>query len=289
MSYLPRTAPALIARPSAKEEEALQLGTNPISARHSTNTWSPATQCSCFTIPPKTTSRSVLSMPEIRNFRSIKFKLFADTLNSRPESLYVGYMQNFVTGIGLLFGVVGIGLTIYYERKAVRIDRLRKSLEWSDLQVAATELASRISKTESPAAIIAPNLAAASFCNLLASQIGEQPPVFVGIRTWKDDPHSSISPPSYFNFETSKCFVSIPRDVADFKNGTILFVDDFVMSGDFLEKLSEILFDAGVPESRFKSASIVVTKVAIKNHKAPDFYWWETEDDEFYFPWGKAR
>jgi hypothetical protein len=61
------------------------------------------------------------------------------------------------------------------------------------------------------------------------------------------------------------------------------------MSGDFLEKLRTRLVEEGVDPARIKSASIAVTKVAIKNKKAPDYYWWEAADDDFYFPWGKAR
>ncbi|OKH81353.1 hypothetical protein EB75_17110 [Mycobacterium sp. ST-F2] len=61
------------------------------------------------------------------------------------------------------------------------------------------------------------------------------------------------------------------------------------MSGDFLDSLIEALLRLDVKPDRIRSAAIAATKVAVKNHKAPDYYWWLAEDDDFYFPWGKAR
>jgi len=80
----------------------------------------------------------------------------------------------------------------------------------------------------------------------------------------------------------------VPNAPARYGEGDILIVDDFVMSGDFLEALKKQLVEAGVVASRIRSASIAVTRVAIRNHKAPDYYWWTADDDDFYFPWGKA-
>jgi hypothetical protein len=61
------------------------------------------------------------------------------------------------------------------------------------------------------------------------------------------------------------------------------------MSGDFLDSLKQVLVDSGVSNDRIRSVSIATTKIAVKNHKAPDYFWWHAEDDDFFFPWGKAR
>jgi hypoxanthine phosphoribosyltransferase len=198
-------------------------------------------------------------------------------------------MQDIITAVGLIIGFAGVGLTIYYQRRSVRFDKLRKSLDWADLQVAASELAKDISAVGQIAAIVTPSLAGATFANLLADQIGGQPPVYVGIRIWKGDDHPDLAPNAYLNFDTNKWLVSIPKEITTYREGIILFVDDFVMSGDFLERFANRLVKEGVDREQIRSASVAVTRVAIKNHKAPTFYWWVADDDEFYFPWGKAR
>lgn len=57
------------------------------------------------------------------------------------------------------------------------------------------------------------------------------------------------------------------------------------MSGDFISTLEQTLVDNGVLADRVMSVTIATTRVAISNHKAPNFYWWVADDDNFYFPW----
>ena len=170
-----------------------------------------------------------------------------------------------------------------------RLNLLRKRLEWADVQAAATDVARRITRDCTPVALITPGLTGATFANLLVEGLPGQPPVFVGTSTWKDATHGTVVAGDSFEFETNKWLVTVPRAPLLYAGGTLLIVDAFVMSGDFLEKLRTRLVEEGVDPARIKSASIAVTKVAIKNKKAPDYYWWEAADDDFYFPWGKAR
>ncbi|NAS24597.1 hypothetical protein GT755_23265 [Herbidospora sp. NEAU-GS84] len=190
---------------------------------------------------------------------------------------------------GVVTGIAGIALTIYYARKAERLNKMRKRLEWADIQTAASDLGQQIKRDISPVAVVTPGLPGATFANLISSDFAMQPPVYVGNRTWKDDPHNFVPTADSFVFDTKKWIVTIPKAVTRHENGVILIIDDFVMSGDFLDSLCSTLVQAGVPRERIRSAAITVTKVAIKNHKAPDYYWWIADNDEFFFPWGKAR
>ena len=190
---------------------------------------------------------------------------------------------------GLLVGVVGVILTIYYSRKADEINLKRKRLEWPDIQAASTDLARRIKKDFIPSAIVTPGLTGATFANLLIEQFPNQPPVFVGTRTWKDEPHGDIPREDSFTIETKKWYVTIPASIAKYVDGPILIVDDFAMSGDFMDMLRQKLVETGISKESIRSATIAVTKVAIRNHKGPDYYWWVADDDDFFFPWGKAR
>lgn len=196
-----------------------------------------------------------------------------------------------VLGIGSLFvALIGAVLTVYYARKSERLNKLRKRLEWSDLQAAANDLGKKIKKDSVPVAIVTPGLTGATFANLLVSEFPSQPPVFVGTRTWKEDPYTAIPSQDSFVIETKKWLVTIPRAIVDYKEeGDILIVDDFVMSGDFLDAFRSALISEGVSADRIKSASVAVTKVAVKNHKGPDYYWWLADDDNFFLPWGKAK
>ena len=74
-----------------------------------------------------------------------------------------------------------------------------------------------------------------------------------------------------------------------YKDGSIFVIDDFVMSGDFLTTLRERLVDSGSAVERIRTASAAVTRVALRNHEAPEYYWWLADSDDFYFPWGRAK
>lgn len=190
---------------------------------------------------------------------------------------------------GFITGVVGLVLTVYYARKAEELNLMRKRLEWADLQAAANDLGRRIKAEFPPTAIIAPGLPGATFANLLSAEFDNQPPVFVGTRTWREDPHDPVESSGSFLFTTAKWIVTIPMAVLRYRDGNILIVDDFVMSGDFLERLRERLVNEGVAADRVRAASVAVTRVALKNHKAPEYYWWLADSDDFFFPWGRAR
>lgn len=199
------------------------------------------------------------------------------------------HMQNVVTGVGLLTGFLGICITIYYARKADASDRRRKRLDWPDVQSAARDLTRRIKADFSPAAILTPGLSGATLANLMAFDFSEQPPVYVGIRTWKDDPYQPFRWENAYEIETKKWLVWIPKPPELEKEGPILIVDDFAMSGDFLDQLKNLMVADGVNPNRIRSATIAVTKVAVKNRKAPDYWWWQADDDDFFFPWGRAK
>jgi hypoxanthine phosphoribosyltransferase len=198
--------------------------------------------------------------------------------------------MEFAIGLaGLILGIAGIAATVFFERKSAKSERLRKRLEWADVQAAANDLAQQIKRDCTPAAIVTPGTRGATFANLLASEFVGQPPVYVGISTWKDAEHAEILADDWFELQTKKWIVRIPKTPSLYKEGTILIVDDFVMSGDFLDLLKTTFAGTDLSADRIRSVSIAATKVAVKNHKAPDYYWWLAENDDFFFPWGKAR
>ena len=192
--------------------------------------------------------------------------------------------------VGVVVGIAGVVLTVHYARRSEAFNKLRKRLEWADLLAASNDLGKRLKSAGfQPDIIVTPGLRGATFSNLLISEFNKEPIVYVGISTWKDGQAVRPENDADISINTKKWSVSIPGAVKDITTGNILIVDDFVMSGDFLDSLIEALLRLDVKPDRIRSAAIAATKVAVKNHKAPAYYWWLAEDDDFYFPWGKAR
>jgi hypoxanthine phosphoribosyltransferase len=207
----------------------------------------------------------------------------------------------FVIGVaGTLVGVIGVILTIYYAKKAVRsqeqvkrLEGLRKRLDWTEIQTAASDLAQSLTaKGVMPSAFVTPGLNGATFANLLRDALGSSAPVYVGVSHWKeDDPKDGTlieeDAAAYVSLETSKWRVFLPRVPSAVAGGTVLLVDDLVMSGDFLVSARAQLLKSGI--SNVTTAAIVTTEVASRGKKAPEHSWLTTNETEFYFPWGRSR
>jgi len=195
--------------------------------------------------------------------------------------------------INLSFGIVtviSLVATIYFGRKAIKLQKIRKRFEWSDIQSSANDLGSRIKRDRfNPDLIFTPGLKGGTFVNLLINELSKPTPVYVGISFWKAGVLEQTEISDYDIIETNKWYVSIPKSLLKQKDKKILIVDDFVMSGDFLFKLVELLVLNGFKKDNIRSVSIITTKIAIQNHKSPDYYWFESFDTDFYFPWGKAK
>lgn len=194
--------------------------------------------------------------------------------------------------MNLFFGittVIGVLLTLYYGRRARQLELERKRLRYEDLQAAANDLGAKINKAFAPDAVFTPGLRGATFANLLVAELKTEVPVFVGVSSWKDSATPISSVAGHRKIETNKWFVHIPESLLCGQYSSILLVDDFAMSGDFLQLLVATLTAAGIKKERIMTACVVTTKVAIQNHKAPNFYWQQTADDTFFFPWGRAR
>ncbi|MBE0670104.1 MAG: hypothetical protein IH588_05920 [Anaerolineales bacterium] len=187
--------------------------------------------------------------------------------------------------------VIGIVLTIYYGKKSLELEKSKKKLEFSDFLSCANDLGAKIKQKKGfrPDLVFTPGLRGGTFAHLLLKEFDYDLPVFVGVSSWKSDKGSKNHINGFFLIETSKWFMHVPESTLDWKDKKMLIVDDFAMSGDFLAKAKDFFISHGFREENIKTLCIVTTKVAIKNHKSPDYYWMETLDDNFYFPWGKAR
>lgn len=115
-------------------------------------------------------------------------------------------------------------------------------------------------------------------------------PIFSGFLNIKG--REVVKDENYLTLSTTKWNVHLPISLKTFKQKNkikLLIVDDFVMSGDFMHLLKEILLELGYLEQNIYSCAIVVTKVAMDANKGPNYHWKIVDDKDFYFPWGKAE
>ncbi|WP_025146352.1 hypothetical protein [Pedobacter jeongneungensis] len=207
--------------------------------------------------------------------------------------------------------IVGFGLTIYYGIKAAKseeklnaitkeqtllniqfqdLERQKRSIDFQDILSCANELKSDLLELGfRPDVIFAPGLRGATFANVLENEfIKDSLPVMVGISTWSNfDYFDNVV--GYRILTTKKWQLLIPELLFVDTQRKLLIVDDFAMTGDFLSILKEELIKHGYLPHNLKSITIATTRVAIENKTAPDLYWRENVDSNFFFPWGKAK
>ena len=194
---------------------------------------------------------------------------------------------NIIFGISTIIALLS---TIYYGHKSSKLEKQRKKLDWTDLQSCANDMGKQLKKSGfKPDILFTPGLRGATFANLIQNEISEKTPVYVGLSYWKETIPVCESKEGYILLETNKWYVLIPKLLLSQKDKKILIIDDYVMSGDFLQSMIKILTDSGLDKNNIQSMAVATTKIAIENHKEPNYFWWTTIDSNFYFPWGKAK
>jgi hypoxanthine phosphoribosyltransferase len=122
--------------------------------------------------------------------------------------------------------------------------------------------------------------------NLVARELRKQIPI---VTVAYLDKHEATSIPGYITLEGTKATTFVPAGLKALNTSKILLLDDFVMSGDGLERVRNWLLADGFANDNIRSGAVVTTRLAIANHKGPDFYAKETKDFDFWFPWGRAK
>ena len=195
-------------------------------------------------------------------------------------------LMNWVFGI---FGVGGTLFSLITEWRRRKTERENKSLSWEELMAGTTDLFKDIRSNFDPEVILTPNLRGGIIAHLIIDQFDRHIPAFVGQIFWKKSGGEVKPIPSHFKIATGKWELFIPEAIIEFKDSRLLIVDDFSMSGDTLANVKDELILRGFNPELIKTASLVTTKVAVDNNKSTDFRWRVNENNDFYFPWGKAK
>lgn len=196
-------------------------------------------------------------------------------------------MSEVISSIGTLLTVLGVALTIVNNRRA----RELKTITWLDLQSATKFFWKKLKSIKfEPTFIVTPGQKGGIIAQLLSDFYEEEIPIITGFLKSKDE--KQVKDDNYLVLSTTKWHVHIPTFLKTYeKKDTVklLIVDDFVMSGDFLGTLKELLLELGYLEKNICSCAVAVTTVAMDAHKGPTYYWKLASDKNFYFPWGKAK
>lgn len=198
----------------------------------------------------------------------------------------------FVFGVVSLCGaLVGVALTIYYGKKAARLELEKKSLTWPQLQLIADATCFNLKKDGFvPDLILAPGSRGAILSELLVNKFNRNIPAVTGISLMEFSQKPMPVIKDYFEFSVGEGWnIYIPNAISEFKNGRVLIVDDFCLTGEFFQNLRSFLIRQGFRAKNVRVFCAVITKVTKAAGRAPEYYHLVTDDDNFYFPWGKAH
>lgn len=75
---------------------------------------------------------------------------------------------------------------------------------------------------------------------------------------------------NYWKVDTNKWSAYVPKSLLKYKNDKILILDNLVLTGDFIKTITRTLKNNGI--GNINAACIGVTKAAIEDNTAPEFY-----------------
>lgn len=200
--------------------------------------------------------------------------------------------MNVITIVSFIIGIFGTVLSAVGVWLAVRgnaMTRKAKTIDWGQLQTACKYIVKRLKKEFIPDVIITPGQKGGIISQLIVDNYELEIPIYTGFLVSKKVDVSNVLVENYFVLETTKWNVFLPKSIEASTEKKVLIVDDWVMSGDFLQILHKKLIEVGYLKQNVRSCSIATTEVAVEAKKAPDCFWKIVDAKECYFPWGKAR
>lgn len=189
--------------------------------------------------------------------------------------------------LGFLVGVIGVMLTIKSNQKEKKL----KSISWSEI-LNATKLfyTSLKKKNFKPDLIISPGPKGAIVGQLVKDYYNDNILQIVG--TLQEVGSQKFELENSYSFGTTKWDIYFPSTLVELQEKDklkVLIVDDFVSSGDFIYYMKQNLVSLGYKADNITVCALAVTSVAFSSNKKPDYYWKKVDNDNFIFPWGKAK
>ena len=203
-------------------------------------------------------------------------------------------MGGIIELLSFLFGIVGTSVGVYsavQQRIYRKKSRELKAVTWSDIQSATKTFWKKLHHEKfEPTFIITPGPKGGIIAQLISDFYEKEIPIYSGFIEKRGK--GQVEDDNDLTLTTTKWRVHMPIYLKTYEpkdKAKLLIVDDFVMSGDFLDNLKNMLVELGYLEQNIHSCAIAVTKVAMDANKAPDYHLKVVDDKDFDFPWGKAE
>ena len=201
-------------------------------------------------------------------------------------------LENLVNIISFIVSIVSFLYAIYCHHLAKKAEKKQRTLNWKDVSIAAKDLAKQIKDDHRPDIIYVPSIKSGIIVHFIRDYFSEYIPVITGQLVSKkqfsiESTNKIQNHDQYLCFETKKWYAYVPKNLLDYKSKNLLIIDDFAMSGDFLQTLSIILSDNGFNPESIQTLCLATTEVAVKSEKSPTYYWKQFSTTDVYMPWGK--
>lgn len=198
---------------------------------------------------------------------------------------------NIIIGmISLFIGIVG-AISTY---KSYLKERRLKSISWEDINNGIKYIWKQLHKIDfKPDFLIAPGADGGIVAYILSEYFDYDVFIDVGYTIYNNSTSFDFySEKQYTLINTNRLRVFLSKTIQDMpnkENKKILIIDTFVLTGDFNSHLLKLLLEYGYSKENIMVCCIAVTKVATSSSKAPNIYWKIVDNEDFYFPWGKAK
>ncbi len=194
-----------------------------------------------------------------------------------------------VGAVGTVFGIAGFW-------SARREKKRARSVRWGELSAAVKAIVLSMRKTFVPNIIYAPTQKSGILLELMQPYFENYIPTIFGLgiakKTYQEAYASRavLDSDEYYQFETGKWRAYVPKSIKAYKDKKLLIVDDFAMTGEYLEALKKCLVDTvGFSEENIRTVCLVDTQIAENDGRGPDYVWKTIDSSLIYLPWGRPQ
>jgi hypoxanthine phosphoribosyltransferase len=217
--------------------------------------------------------------------------LFGARLNL-SHNKRIGYpreprVNDIITWSGWVLAILGLAGTIYYGRKSERSQLRLQSVEWKEIEAAASFLAQRLSKFDPPALFLATDSRGGIIARLIGEKIGTDVPILIGVSREITSKDVELPWTGYIRINTHRWAYLLPASIDDFKSKRIAIIDDVTFTGETIHEVKRKLKDLGYDD--IVTGTVLASEISIKQNLSPDYFWATTTHAEIAFPWGRMR
>ncbi|KJF43459.1 hypothetical protein [Draconibacterium sediminis] len=206
--------------------------------------------------------------------------------------------QNIGLTISILATIITTFLSIYYGFKSARVAKkfetlqiMTKRISWEEVEIGITKLFDEVEKKFHPEAVLCMSERGAAIITMVYSKSKRNLPVFISFWQSQHKKPINMEDTGFIELESRNRKFYLPESILKFKGKKILIMDDWSYSGDAMCQVYSFLSKSGIPDSDMRFMTLVASNVAKKKGKPTpnQFYSYYTRNDnDFYFPWGKA-